>query len=152
MRVLKEFSDGQKLVFDTGKVDDYRVTYMDGSGRPMLSPTDEFFFKFALSLGRNKSVWGIIQFIADQIDSRTEFSQIDIPTLHGTEWELKMFSAYAAAVIAEERKRWSKLGKRVKLLGYYQVLILGYTPIEAANWSRGRGWREISLECSKYGF
>jgi hypothetical protein len=77
---------------------------------------------------------------------------LNIPTLNNTLKEKKFFSAYAAAIIAEERRARTKLGKRVKLLGYYQVLVLGYDPQIAANWSREKKWWKIASECKKYGF
>ena len=38
----------------------------------------------------------------------------------------------------------NKLGKRLKRLGIYQMLFEGMNVDQAANWSRGKPWREIS--------
>lgn len=148
MTPLKTFPDETVLVYDKGKFDDYRVSfYKDGTH--LLSPTDAQFFKFVLGRNNNDESWEHIKQIAAQIDKDTEFSSVILPS--SSIEEDKMYSAYAAAVISEERKKYSKLGKRIKLLGYYQVLILGYKPYEAANWSRGKKWTEINEECERYG-
>jgi hypothetical protein len=151
MKVLRIFEDGQQLVFQRGKFDDYLVSFYK-DGKHINSPTDIQFFDFALSLGDNQAVWKLLYEIAKSITKTTEFSELDIPTLNNTLKEKKFFSAYAAAIIAEERRARTKLGKRVKLLGYYQVLVLGYNPQIAANWSREKKWWEIASECKKYGF
>jgi hypothetical protein len=128
------------------------VSFYDKDGNYIGSPKDTFFFDFLLSLGNNKEVWGLVQELAAKIDRSTEFSELEVPTLNGTIEEEKVFSAIAAAMIAEERKVFTKLGKRVKLLGIYQALILGFEPTVAANWSKGKRWREIDKECKRFGF
>jgi len=45
-----------------------------------------------------------------------------------------------------------KLGKRLKRLGVHKILMEGMKVDIAANWSRGRPWREISEECERRGF
>jgi hypothetical protein len=151
-QVLATFQDGQMLVFDTGRFDVFRVSFYDASGKYLDSPTDIQLFSFLLTLGNNQAAWDIITLIAGQIHQRTKLGDLDIPALSGTLEEQKMFSALAAAMIAEERKANSKLHKRVKLLGCYQVLMQGMEPRLAANWSRGQRWREIDQECVRCGF
>lgn len=56
------------------------------------------------------------------------------------------------AMIAEENKKFTKLGKRVKRLGLHQVLFDGLLPIEAANYSKGKRWQELSKDCEVRGF
>jgi len=61
------------------------------------------------------------------------------------------------AMLAEERRRVETkgkcaMGKRLKRLGLHQVLWLGMSPEEAADWSRGRRVRELNRVCNKYGF
>ena len=57
-----------------------------------------------------------------------------------------------AGMIAEERKAYTKLGKRVKRLGIHQVILEGMAPTRAANFSRGKAWREIAALCTERGF
>ncbi|WP_287129575.1 DUF7004 family protein [Candidatus Cyanaurora vandensis] len=55
-------------------------------------------------------------------------------------------------MVAEENKKFTKLGKRVKHLGVYQILIEGMPAHQAANFSKGKKWREIATDCKNRGF
>ena len=55
-------------------------------------------------------------------------------------------------MVAEENKAFSKLGKRIKRPGVYQVLQENIDYNTAANFSRGRKWRELSEICAQRGF
>lgn len=63
-----------------------------------------------------------------------------------------LFTILYAAFISEENKANTKFGKRIKLLGIYQVLIGGIAPEIAANFSRGMHWQNISKLCEERGF
>ena len=56
------------------------------------------------------------------------------------------------AMIAEENKANTKLGKKIKRLGVHQILIENITPNISANYSKGMKWREIEKECKERGF
>ena len=62
------------------------------------------------------------------------------------------FSILYLCMVAEQNYPNTKLGKRLKRLGIYQLLFEGMTVEEAANWSRGKPWRDIAHECEKRGF
>ena len=57
-----------------------------------------------------------------------------------------------AAMNAEENREHAPLGKRIKRLGVHQVLVEGMAVELAANYSRGRPWRELAEECARRGF
>lgn len=63
-----------------------------------------------------------------------------------------LFDAYAACLIAEEQKKWTKLAKRIKLLAAYQVLFEDFTPEEASEFSRGKIWQDLDKLCKASGF
>jgi hypothetical protein len=133
------------LVYEAGQFDKWRVTFYYADGR-RTSPTDVDFFRYFLSLQDNKAVWQVIREIGNQIDRTTEFGDVEIHTLRGTEEEEKWFSAYAAALISEERKAKTRLGKKIKLVGACQALCENMDVQEAANWSKGREWRQVDQE------
>ena len=54
--------------------------------------------------------------------------------------------------IAEENKEFTKLGKRIKRLGVHQVLKERMHYNEAANFSKGKKWKELNEICSSKGF
>jgi hypothetical protein len=56
------------------------------------------------------------------------------------------------AMIAEEQKQYTKLGKRIKRLGIHMLLIEQLSVHEAANIMRGMGWRDIAVLCDERGF
>lgn len=55
-------------------------------------------------------------------------------------------------MIAEENKLNAILKKRIKRLGMYQVLVQNYPPSVAANYSKGKKWRELDALMVHYGF
>jgi len=55
-------------------------------------------------------------------------------------------------MIAEENKGGKVLGKRIKRLGVYQVLMEGLDPVHAANYSRGKSTIELAPYCNERGF
>ena len=56
------------------------------------------------------------------------------------------------AMIAEERKENSILGKRIKRLGLHSLLFDDMTVRESANFMRGKKWRELDKMCRERGF
>ena len=60
--------------------------------------------------------------------------------------------AHIAGMIAEENKVNMILKKRIKRLGVYQVLMDNFPPSEAANFSKGKGWRELDSIMKAKGF
>ena len=151
MQVLKMFRDNTLLLYDRGNFDEFRVSFYDARLRYRSSPNDAQFFTFFLKMGDNENVWRMIVDLASRIDRHTGFQHISLPQHSGSLDEEKVFSALAAAMMAEERKAKTKLGKRVKLLGCHQVLMQGISPHVAAKWSRGKPWKEIAEECAKWG-
>jgi hypothetical protein len=63
-----------------------------------------------------------------------------------------LYSTLYVMFIAEENKDRTRLGKRVKFLGIYQILKDGLCPETAANFSKGRSWKDISKMCEERGF
>ena len=53
------------------------------------------------------------------------------------------FVVIYAGMIAEENKQSAILKKRIKRLGMHQVLKLEYEPRIAANFSKGKKWRDL---------
>ena len=151
MKKIVAFEDGTFLAFTTGSFDDFRVSFFDNNEVYLFSPTDIQLFNYFLSLKNNEKVWEIALKIANQINSTIEYSEVIIYTLSNDINEKKYFSALAAAMIAEERKKGTILKKRIKLLGLHQVLLQGITPQIAANWSKHKPWRIIDQECKKFG-
>lgn len=55
-------------------------------------------------------------------------------------------------MIAEENKKHTKLGRRIKRLGIYTLLIEKRDLNYAANFMKGMPWRKIDRLCRERGF
>lgn len=158
--IIKRFADNSQLEYDSGKFDDWCVYYTNPSGlRTPLRDTD--YFDFLINLSNNftvDKVYGdyvqVYNWTGKEIDQKvlnriTELSQAY------NNMSLKVdvvFSIIYMAMIAEEIKANTRLGKRIKLLGIH-VLLKEKVPVaKAANFMRGMGWREIDKLCRQRGF
>ena len=160
MGIIKTFSDGSSLKYDRGKFDDWCVylTKLDGSSKP---PRDTDYFKqlqeFAQTHGTEK-VYGdfvsVYNMTGKQVEESTLTVISSISSTYGNDANAVdvILSILYMAMIAEERKVNTRLGKRIKRLGIYKLLIEGESVYEAANFMRGMGWRDIAELCKARGF
>lgn len=159
-QMIKKFSDGTYLEYDQGKFDKWCVYLVenDGSRKP---PLDVDYFSDLLQLAK---IYG-----SDQLYS-SYVSVYDLTTncitqagldetknaslIYGNDSLLveKILSILYMAMIAEENKAYTKLGKRIKRLGIYMLLFENATVYDAANFMRGMGWRDIDKLCKDRGF
>ncbi len=153
------FGDGSRLEYDRGNFDDWCVwlTSPDGSRR---APRDVEYFERLAEYARR---CGAAQLYADlaAVYARTtrnpEPSTADfIGTLcakYGADAGALalLYSIIYMGMVAEENKENAPLGKRIKRLGLHQLLVEGLAPQEAADFSRGRTWRELAALCSERG-
>ena len=64
----------------------------------------------------------------------------------------KLFTTLYMAMIAEENYPNTKLGKKIKRLGVYEMLFSNREISDAANFMRGMAWRDINELCRQRGF
>ena len=57
-----------------------------------------------------------------------------------------------AGMVAERNKKNTVLKERIKRLGMYQLLVKNFTPVNAANFSKGKKAKELNIICNKHGF
>lgn len=160
MRLLKTFSNGSTLCYDTGRFDDLCV-YLAGPTVPRHAPKDVGYFTTLLELGAahgrhkvyadfvrvyestgravDQKVFAVITEVAGSYANDALNADVVLSILH-------------AAMVAEENKANTRLGKRVKRLGVHLVLIEGVSPAQASNFSRGMKWTAIDAECRRRGF
>lgn len=157
--LITAFDDSTYLCFTRGAFDSWRVTFLDSEGKQLYSPKDTAFFDYFLSLteygNTEQEIFNIIKKMSKKIvkDMDTEFDhlkeeiynyavELNIPESEQLRFEKAMMSILAA-MLSEEQKAFTRLGKKLKLLGLHQVLIGKMEPREAASWSRGKPWRDI---------
>ncbi len=159
-RLIKKFHGGEVLEYDSGSFDDYCV-YLKKPGEERYAPRDTEYFNQLVELSKlftpevvyddfvsvySKTNKSIEQKVLDHI---TEISQ-KYSSL-ASEVEI-MYTILYASMIAEMNKQYSRLGKRVKRLGVHQILFEEYSVYSAANFSKGKPWRELDEYCTKRGF
>jgi len=152
--------DKTKILFGRGRIDDWCV-YVENNGTRSAPKDVEYFSylkKLGLSIG-NQRVYSEFCEIWEKVTMEPDKSIKpiirDLVSEHPEEFKLnseKWYSVLYMTMVSEENYKNTKLGKRLKRLGVYQLLIEGSSANEAANWSRGKRWREIASVCEKHGF
>lgn len=159
-QIIKEFSDGSFLEYDRGRFDDWCVYLTNASGgrRP---PRDTDYFTQLKDLAEKfgvEKVYGDYVKVYDLTGKQVNRDSLESITVLSKEYGESaiqvdtIFSILYMAMIAEERKAGTHLGKRIKRLGVHKLLIENTPVREAANFMRGMGWRDIARLCEERGF
>lgn len=156
------YSDS-KVIFDKGNFDNYCV-YIVKKDDSRTPPKDIDYFNSFRELHQSNSNLNIYQDfvkVYDNTGKKFEQSTIDLidnivinSGLDGK--DKKVYEGYLVviymAMIAEENKKYTRLGKRIKRLGMYNLLIENMDATSAANNSRGKNWQELDKEMKARGF
>lgn len=145
-------------MFDDGTFDGYCVYVADDYSK--RAPKDYEYFRFFLELTEvygNDKVYNDFLTIYDLTDKTINCSIRDvidnIVSTYNEDVRDKVeenLTVIWGGMIAEENKENSYLGKRVKNLGMYQVLNGILSPEEAAEFSKGKPWRELDIIMKEY--
>jgi hypothetical protein len=159
-RLIKTFPNGESLEYDTGVFDTW-CTYLRHADGTRTPPRDAEYFSTLVEIGRSHDSQRLysdikkIYILTDKEISKKILDYISLVSEEYPEDRIKveiLFTILYAAFISEENKAHTKLGKRIKLLGIHQILIEGKSPEDAANFSKGMSWRDISKLCEERGF
>ena len=155
MNKIKDFNNGCSLIYDSGKFDDWCIFYLTEDGRK-IPPLDTEYFKGLLDLSR---VYGVekvyndfktVFYLAGKQIREEALKEIENLSITYDNYKFNaegIFTILYAAMIAEENKEHSILGKRIKRLGVHMLLIDG-EPVEySANFMRGMNWKELDRMC-----
>ena len=159
-QTIKTFRDGSFLEYDRGSFDEWCVYFTDLSG-VCKPPRDTEYFsqlkQLACQYGTDKVYKDYVR-VYDMTGKNASISALEsISQLaksygsHSLQADI-IFSILYMAMIAEEQKAHTRLGKRIKRLGIYELLIENKDVREAANFMRGMGWRDIARLCEERGF
>lgn len=158
--VIKEFADGTMLEYDEGRFDGWCI-YHVRPGESRKAIIDLEIFSDLDHLGQRI---GSIQLYRDflsvyqQTTATIEAVVLNLITelarKHLDNQNLCDFllTALYAGMVAEENKDGAILRKRIKRLGVHQLLVEERPAAYAANFSRGKSWKEIVIECEVRGF
>ena len=159
---IKDFPDGSYLEFAPGKFDEWCVYMVNPNKGVRKPPLDSEYFGF---LKAKSTIFGVDKIYADFVTiyeqtgreiSSEVLAQIDeiVSNGYGEQWLnfSKVYTILYMAMIAEDKKAHTRLGKRIKRLGIYTLLIEDYPVERAANFMRNMGWKEIDTLCRERGF
>ena len=155
MKIVKKFKDGSEIGFGKGRFDDFCV-YLDNK-----PPLDVHYFTRLFELKEiygGSNIYNDFVYIYDLVTKKLESAVLENITHISQKYKDditrvdKIFTILYMAMIAEENKANTKLGKKIKRLGVHQILIENITPNISANYSKGMKWREIEKECMERGF
>lgn len=160
-RRIKNFPGGAFLEFDRGGFDEWCVYWVQpGQARKALR--DEEYFEQMIALaekyGREKlyqDYLKVYKYTGKNLDMKVLRAITGLAKWEYGQDALRadyLLTVLYAGMIAEENKKYTKLGKRVKRLGVYGILMEGQSAQTAANLTRGMDHEQIQTMCEARGF
>ncbi len=159
--LIKSLVNNREVVFDSGRFDDWCVYVVEANGAKK-APFDTEYFSDLKTIDSHYSgdkVYNDFVLIYDKTRKTIDSSVLElideIVSTYQDEHKIlveQWFAVIYAGMIAEENKQFAILKKRIKRLGMHQTLILDYEPKVAANFSRGKKWRELDAIMRPLGF
>lgn len=149
--------------FAPGRFDDWCV-YLFNNGQRTVAPNDVDYFNYFQIIQQNHPFLNIYEIFVQIYDRTDKFLEEDVLLLieqlvdecdlgdDDTKYLEGYLKVIYMAMIAEENKANTKLGKRIKRLGMHNLLIEHMTAREAANASRGLKWKDLDRQMQERGF
>jgi hypothetical protein len=158
--VIAEFPDGSILDYDQGKFDTWCL-YLTRPGVSRHAPSDIQYFNQLKQYADKYSAEQVYEDFVRIYDATELTRNIEVHKLireisqkyNGDSLEVEiLFNILYAAMLSEQNRAGTRLGKRIKRLGVHQLLIEDCTVDRAAGFSRNQSWRFIAAECQQRGF
>ena len=149
--LIKIINNNIRIEFDKGRFDGWCV-YLAKKGNKRYAPSDTEYFHRLQEMGKtysNQRIYNdFIKFysLTNKTIDQNILKMIDIlaESYSNDKDELNTwFTIIYAGMVAEENKDGAVLKKRIKRLGMHQVLIGSLAPEDAANFSKGKTWKEL---------
>jgi hypothetical protein len=162
LRLFAELPTGYRISFGPGKFDEWLIYFVSHSNVTYF-PKDVEYFSTLDSVGQ---VYGHMNLYRDFLTLYNWIGTEEVSKPEIIEWICAMAGGYGkyrnriinvfailyAGMVAEEKKEHKVLGKKIKRLGIYQVLVDREQPAFAAHFSRGMKAAQLKVECEKRGF
>jgi hypothetical protein len=162
LRLFADLPTGYRISFGPGKFDEWLIYFVSHSNVTYF-PKDVEYFSTLDSVGQ---VYGHMNLYRDFLTLYNWIGTEEVAKPEVIEWICAMAGGYGkyrnriinvfailyAGMVAEEKKEHKVLGKKIKRLGIYQVLIDREQPAFSANFSRGMKAAQLKVECEKRGF
>jgi hypothetical protein len=157
VRPIAHLHDGSKVVFSQGKFDAWCIYHVQGTFAHAIRDVEVFKLmgkytdqkRFMLYKDFLTIFEQVVNVINDDVVAKITATSMGYPKPGEVEF---IFIFLYAGMVAEENKEKAILKKYIKRLGVHQVLIERMPAEIAANYSRGKSWRELKLECEARGF
>lgn len=157
---IKRFQDGSFLEYDQGSFDSWCVYYTDALWFRTAPKDTDYLSQLCWLAARYGAgrVYGDYVRVYEMVGGEASGDDLEkISRLAGSYGRDALradivFSTLYLAMIAEERRANTRLGKRIKRLAVHQILKEEMSVSAAANYTRGMGWRDIARLCEERGF
>lgn len=159
-RLIQRINKDISIFFDSGSFDDWCVYIRDSNGK--RAPLDTEYFDFFVNLAAKYSsdrVYSEFISIYSKVNSYVSKEVLEFIILIAKKYPSPLdrdvainFILIYAGMIAERNKKFAVLKERVKRLGMHQILIENMPINEAANFSKGKKWKELDEICKTKGF
>jgi hypothetical protein len=158
--LVKKIRDIHTVEFDSGRIDDWCV-YLKRHGQKRYAPTDTEYFLLLQKLAvihSSKKIYNDFVLIYNPTNQNIDKAVLELITILSNSYgkdsvEMDIwFTVLYAGMIAEENKTNAVLKKRIKRLGMHQILKEHFEPGTAANFSKGKKWKELDVLMKEKGF
>jgi len=157
MSILIKRVNDKVIEYDRGAFDEWCVYLTEDNIR--RAPFDPEYFHFFQDLAflygdkPYQDFVTIYDMTTKEIDDKVLNKITEIAsTYDDSEYVDIWLTVMYAGMVAEENKENTKLGKRVKRLGMYQVLNEGMSGYRAASFSKGKRWMVLDRLMTERGF
>ena len=157
---LINLDNGNVLYFAEGRFDKWCVYEKNSYGKRII-PRDVEYFTELLKLTnyfKRDDIYNDYISIYDLTTKNFDNNVVDVIkkiSLKYGEFKSEVFRTFSIlymAMIAEENKANTKVGRRIKRLGVYYLLFKDKSPEFCANFMRKMPWQEIDKLCKEGGF
>lgn len=164
-RLIKAFPDGSSLFYGKGKYDWYCV-YLCTPEKQSYAIKDEEVFVFLQELSRSykkQNILNDIKSFYNTINSNDRNQEPEEDVLNEITYLSQKYGKYTlqvdkyfsflyAAMFSEERKKNTKLGKRIKLLGVHMTLCGEYNMLKKMRYFEKVPYEKLDEMCRIRGF
>ena len=160
-KIIKEFKDGSYLKYDCGNFDNYCVYYVNNAKGIDVAPKDMEYFNKLRKLGKiygMEVIYNDFVRVYEKTTKKIDPSVLEYITSLSQNYGKDslsvdvVFTILYMGMIAEENKKNTKLGKRIKRLGIHYLLMESKAVSKAANFMRGMKAYQIHRLCLERGF
>lgn len=155
---IAKLLDGSCMIYAQGRFDAWCIYHVRSGVAHAIKDVEVFnvLHKYAQDVQRFV-LYRDFLYVFDKVTNVLNYGLVEnikvIASRYSNPCEIEFLLIFLyAGMVAEENKKNAILKKFIKRLGVHQVLIEKLEPTVAANYSKGKRWQELKLECEMRGF